>query len=65
MTLAMTGFALFSVILFMMWYMLRSCKEKGGDNQFDPSNPQSRGRYRPASLSPYQNEEDPESVPQV
>ena len=63
MTLAMTGFALFGLILFFMWYMLRSCKQKSSENQFDPSNPQSRGRYRPASLSPYNNEDDTENVP--
>lgn len=28
MTLAMAGFSAFAMILFMMWYMLRSCKNK-------------------------------------
>ena len=32
MELAMAGFAFFSLILFFMWYMLRTCKEgKGGE----------------------------------
>ena len=63
MSLAMTGFAAFGMILFVMWYMLRSCKQKQEEEMFDPRNHNSRGRYRPA-LSPYDNE-DNESVPQV
>ena len=39
MSMAMTGFAVFGIILFAMWYMLRSCKNKPGSNEFDPSNP--------------------------
>ena len=62
MSIAMTGFALFGVILFLMWYMLRSCSNQKEQN-FDPSNPHSRGRYKPA-LSPY-DDDDNESVPQV
>jgi hypothetical protein len=50
MGLAMTSFAIFGVILFAMWYMLRTCKNKK-EEEYDPSNPQSRGRYRPATLS--------------
>jgi len=43
MSLAMAGFAFFGMVLFIMWYMLRSCKNGGGKGHFDPSNPQSRG----------------------
>ena len=50
MILAMTGMAFFGAVIFIMWYMLRSCKNKTKD-EFDPSNPQSRGRYRPAQMS--------------
>ena len=39
MSMAMTGFAVFGLILFAMWYMLRTCKNKPGSDQFDPSNP--------------------------
>ena len=53
MSMAMGGFAFFGVVLFVMWYMLRSCKQKPSKESTDPSNPQSRGQYRPASLSPY------------
>lgn len=69
MSLAMTGFAVFGAILFTMWYMLRSCKNaKGGDDDSDlrSSNLPSRGTYRAANLSPYNNnDDDNESVPQV
>ena len=61
MSIAMTGFALFGVIAFLMWYMLKSCKNAKAV-EFDSSNPNSRGRYKPASFSPY-NDEDNESVP--
>ena len=54
MGLAMTSFAIFGIILFAMWYMLRTCK-KVKDEEYDPSNPQSRGRYRPAT---YSNDDD-------
>ena len=64
MTLMMGGLAFFTAVLFAMWFMLRSCKQKSGSGQLDPSNPQSRGRYRPASLSPY-NDDDNENCPQV
>ena len=41
MSLAMTAFASFGLLLFVMWYMLRSCKQKAGetDQEWDPSNP--------------------------
>lgn len=64
MGIEMIGLALFGAVLFVMWYMLRSCKDKKkGDETFDASNPQSRGRYRPAQLSPYTAADD--EIPQV
>ena len=72
MQLAMMGLAAFGMVLFVMWYMLRSCKnnkdEAHGGSQSDADGANSsRSRYRPAPLSPYQNagDDDIESVPQV
>lgn len=39
MGIEMIGFALFGVVLFVMWYMLRSCKDKKREDSCDPSNP--------------------------
>ena len=39
MSIAMAGFAFFGAVLFMMWYMLRSCKNNDKGGRFDPSNP--------------------------
>ena len=65
MSLAMTGLGLFGVILFFMWYMLRSCKKGSDPKMFDPSNPHSRGRYRPAFNTNQNDDDDSEAVPQV
>ena len=52
MQLAMTGFVIFGLLMGAAYYMFRSCKNQKGDSP-DPSNPNSRGQYRPAALSPY------------
>lgn len=44
MSMALSGFAVFVMIFFAMWYMLKSCKDKQeGEGDFNPRNSNSRG----------------------
>ena len=63
----MTGLIVFGLLMGAVYYMFRSCKNRKGD-QADPSNPNSRGQYKPAGLSPYGDKEtkgDDDEAPQV